>query len=492
MWGLLHDVFCCKQVDVVSIISKSFWKIKIGERFMKKWLWLAVVFVIILAGCGSKIEEPDKMETEIVPVQEAVEDEVPEIEVKLSFDERKIYIPQLEQDYEIWFFADSHIIVEDGSENGQIKDYAAERKLGFEYESNYSSDAIFSEFIDRANKQKPDLVLLGGDIIDFPSEANVAFLKSELARLEVPYMMTYGNHDWTFPWEYMTEVGKETYRPMLEELMTDDCLELEDLVVVAVDNSSNQLEAESLAVLEQACELNKPVILLSHVPLSTEELIARAKEDWNSPVTLGMQVHGGIAPNEASTKLWNMTHEDESVIKAVLAGHVHFAYEEMLSESTVEIITDAGFKGKVTKVFLQKNKEHQYFCDKFTLTVDDKQFDLKEIEPELSSVSELYPIAGEQLYILGRVDENSNLLMVYDFTEEEFVFAERGTTMCWVQDKFETVRYLKDNVVYDLEGNVIYQPDESNLISMIEYVVEDFKVTVVDANHENPQEIWIE
>ena len=55
-----------------------------------------------------------------------------------------------------------------------------------------------------------------------------------------------------------------------------------------------------------------------------------------------------------------------------------------------------------------------------------------------------------------------------------------------------TVRYLKDNVVYDLEGNVIFLPDESNLVSMIEYVVEDFKVTVVDVNHENPQEIWIE
>jgi len=43
-----------------------------------------------------------------------------------------------------------------------------------------------------------------------------------------------------------------------------------------------------------------------------------------------------------------------------------------------------------------------------------------------------------------------------------------------------------------LAGNIIYQPDESNLVSMIEYVVEDFKVTVTDANHENPQEIWIE
>ena len=136
--------------------------------------------------------------------------------------------------------------------------------------------------------------------------------------------------------------------------------------------------------------------------------------------------------------------------------------------------------------------QHEYFCDKFMLTVDDKQFDLTSIDSEISSVSELYPITDDQLYILGRVDENYNSLMIYDFTTEEIIFAEHGSTMCWVQNKFETVRYLKDNVVYDLAGNIIYQADESKLINMIEYVVEDFKVTVTDLNYENPEEIWVE
>ena len=467
---------------------------------MKKRMWLVVAAALLMIGCGNKEVQPDIsiVETEegigTEESTEAANETIPDN--LLSFDERKIHIPQLDEDYEIWFLADSHIIMEDGSEDEQTKAYAAERKPAFANETGYSSDVIFSQFIDMANEEKPDLVLFGGDIIDFPSDANVAFLKNELERLEVPYIMAMGNHDWTFPWEYMTEVGKATYRPMLADVLNGNdyatVLEFTDLVIVSVDNSSNQVEPEALEAVKQAYERNKPMVLLQHVPFSTEELIAKAKEDWANPVTLGMQVHGGIAPNDMSKELWDMTHEDESLIKAVLAGHVHFAYEEALSESTVEVITDAAFKGKATKIFLQKNREHQYFCDKFTLTVDDKQFDLKEVDPEISSVSELYPIAGEQLYILGRVDENVNSLMVYDFTEEEFVFAEHGTTMCWVQDKFDTVRYLKDNVVYDLEGNIIYRPDESNFISMIEYVVEDFKVTVVDANHENPQEIWIE
>ena len=139
-----------------------------------------------------------------------------------------------------------------------------------------------------------------------------------------------------------------------------------------------------------------------------------------------------------------------------------------------------------------QDSDHEYFCDKFLLTVDNIQLNLTTIDPELSSVSELSPIADEQLYILGRVDENYNSLMIYDFTKEEIIFSEHGTTMCWVQGKFETVRYLKDNAVYDLAGNVIYQTDESKLISMIEYVIEDFKVTITDLEYENPEEIWIE
>lgn len=143
-------------------------------------------------------------------------------------------------------------------------------------------------------------------------------------------------------------------------------------------------------------------------------------------------------------------------------------------------------------LFFQGDKEHQYFCDKFMLTVDDKQYDLKEMVPQMSSVSELLPITNRHLYILGRIDENSNALLIYDFRKDEFVFNEQGSTVCWIQEEYDSVRYLKDNVVYDLEGNVIYEAGESYNISMIEYVEKDFKITVMDSSHENLQEIWID
>ena len=140
---------------------------------------------------------------------------------------------------------------------------------------------------------------------------------------------------------------------------------------------------------------------------------------------------------------------------------------------------------------VQNNQPHQFFCDKFILTVDDKQYDLLEVVNDLSSVSELLPITNDKLFILGRIDEHNNALIIYDFKKEAIVFSKKGTAMCWIQDDYDSVRYLMDNIVYDLNDNVIYQPKEANTITMIEYVESDFKVTLTEPDSDMPQEVWV-
>ena len=156
--------------------------------------------------------------------------------------------------------------------------------------------------------------------------------------------------------------------------------------------------------------------------------------------------------------------------------------------TTIVILISAG-----TAFFIVgQDKTHEYYCDKFMLTVDEKQYDLLETEKELSSVSALQPITDRHLFILGRIDESNNMLLVYDFKKDEFIFQDKGITMCWIWDDFESTRYLKEDVVYDLEGNVIYQPDADHTINMIEYVDKDFCVTIADSEHQNPEQVWVE
>lgn len=324
---------------------------------MKKTIASMFCF-LLLAGCAQ--QEPEKQEdhTEKEIEETSASEEITIGDSVISWDEKYVVIPELQNEYEVWFFADSHIIITDDSAPEEVQNYAAERQPVFANNMGVEPARIFTQFIEQANAEQPDLILFGGDILDFPSDANIAFLKEELGKLSVPYLFIMGNHDWTYPWEYMTPEGAQKYRPLLEEITGTDSYvgitEWEDIVFLAIDNSSNQVAQEAAEGIEQVYAMGKPIVLVQHVPFSSEALIARAKEDWANPVTLGMQVHGGIPVNPVSDALYKNVLDDESQIRLVLAGHVHFAYEEQIAGRTTEIITDAAFKGKAVKVYLSK------------------------------------------------------------------------------------------------------------------------------------------
>lgn len=279
----------------------------------------------------------------------------------ITWEEKEIIIKELQNDYEVWFLSDLHMVSAGDEDSSQVRTYATERREVFNSQQKEDPKEILAHFIGLANENKPDLVVFGGDIIDFPSESNLSFLKETLQKLEVPYLFVMGNHDWTYPWEYMTQEGSHKYRPKVESITGVDSyagmLEWEDIVFLAIDNSSNQVASEAENKIKEAYATQKPIVLIQHVPFSTEKLIARAQNDWTNPVTLGMQVHGGIPVNTLSGDLYQNVLRDESQIRLILAGHVHFSYEEMISQNTKEIIGDAAFKGRAVKIFLSREKK---------------------------------------------------------------------------------------------------------------------------------------
>lgn len=46
-----------------------------------------------------------------------------------------------------------------------------------------------------ASKQRPDIVVISGDLVDFGREDEYAVLKPELERLHMPFYLVPGNHD---------------------------------------------------------------------------------------------------------------------------------------------------------------------------------------------------------------------------------------------------------------------------------------------------------
>ena len=181
-------------------------------------------------------------------------------------------------------------------------------------------------------------------------EANIRFLEENLETLEMPYLYVPGNHDWTYPWEYMTDKGRQEYltalAPRMHGTPAAQLLENEELVLLGVDNSTNQIDPAALDTVKSAVERGKPVIVLQHIPFATDRLVEEAGRLWQNPVLLGKGVLGGIYPNEVSQEYMKLILADAGPVKVVLAGHIHMGARDSLTEGISQYTADAGYLGK--------------------------------------------------------------------------------------------------------------------------------------------------
>lgn len=339
----------------------------------KKKMWVAfvagsVLIASILAGVWlmrTEPEVPEKATEETEHTEDGASTEKHFEKETLSYDinvtETQITIPGLTKEYHFLYLTDTHIVVLDESDSDEIVEYANSRFGQFQNEEGVSSAEQFEDWIAYANEQQPDALLLGGDIIDSPSAANIEHLEQNFQKLTVPYLYTPGNHDWTFPWEYMTPYAQEMYQPLLAPYMKANPaiheMELDEIIIVAVDNSTNQISPQVLEEYKKILQKEKPVIVMLHVPLLTQSVLTKAKEVWTSPVVLGGGNYGGIYPDETSTEFINLTTAEESPVVAVLAGHVHFYDQDMINENIVQIVGDAGFKSEAVRITIKGSAE---------------------------------------------------------------------------------------------------------------------------------------
>ena len=272
--------------------------------------------------------------------------------------EETLQLPGFQGEYDILFLTDTHVVIQDETDSPQEAAEGAARQAEFRNAEGVSAAEQFKDWIDYANEQGVDAVLLGGDIIDYPSAGNLDFLEEQLGRLDMPYLYTPGNHDWTYPWEYMTEFGKENYLPLLEPYMAEDTdihtWETEDLLIIAVDNSPGQVSHEAMERYEELLGTEKTVIVLVHVPFLTQSVLARAREEWDSGVVIGGGNYGGIYENDDSKRFVKLTTAEESPVELMLAGHVHFYDRDYIDgkKQILQVVGDAGYHGSAVRLHI--------------------------------------------------------------------------------------------------------------------------------------------
>lgn len=226
---------------------------------------------------------------------------------------------------------------------------------------------IFHESVGEVASLGLDAAMLTGDIIHFPAHAALEQIANGVRKLEVPYLYTVGNHDWFFPHLPWNDETRSRYYPRFDGLTEGDpsfqVLEIGGVRLIAMDNSTYQVDSAQVRRLKQELSSGKPSLLLVHVPLFIESLAAAVMDRWQAPIMMGAEEgwtdatrEKWMVPGNADTTLECLdflTNGPCDNLAGVFCGHVHFPHVDMLRPGCYQYVGAPGYEGRYRTVELK-------------------------------------------------------------------------------------------------------------------------------------------
>lgn len=268
-----------------------------------------------------------------------------------------IQVAGLKKSYTFLHVTDLHACACEGVEPADRLSYCKARESGFA-SPEMTSAARLPYLFAYGTRIGADMMFLTGDIIDFPSDANLNLLKSCIKDSRVPTMYITGNHDWSFFDNYNSTYARETYLPQLADISGGNTafhyVEYEDLIIAALDNAMDEVPGTALNGLRELCKGTKPIILLMHIPMTAETLTQPTKNVWGRDICMGP---GGVGYWEETVYgLYQLVAVQDTPIVAVVTGHVHFSHEDILPNGVPQIVTGTASQGGLCRVITVEPK----------------------------------------------------------------------------------------------------------------------------------------
>ncbi len=258
----------------------------------------------------------------------------------------------LERPLKILHVTDSHIAYADERDNE--RKHALAQRLG-----DPKKEAYFFEHLAYA-KEHCDLMVHTGDLIDFTSQANFDFARKVLAEEKV--FFTAGNHEFS---QYVGEAYEDRaykmnsyneMRPGLGAPLFFNARTVGGVNFVGIDDSYHQFEPWQLTRLQKEIEKGLPIILCLHAPLFEQSLYDYHCER-TGPASSSYLV--GCDEDHLPNDEWRAIEirprgvtmeavafiKSQPLIKAVLAGHIHFSFVSELAPGMTQFVTGGGYDG---------------------------------------------------------------------------------------------------------------------------------------------------
>ena len=331
-----------------------------------------VLFITLLTGCGnSKPDTPshsksvensgsDSFQTEMVENYEPLKgvrdgndyiNSIGEhIDFGISTDEINVNISGLEKEYTFLWLSDLHIITENDEIAAEDLETVAGRRESFKNTVGMYSDEFWLQLSEALDAWGADAIFFGGDMIDHAANANIACLKEGLDKLETPYLYVRADHDYA---PYYCAVKDESavagLHAEIDGYKEISLIEFDDLCLVGINDSTRPISAAALQEMKDICGKGKPIILITHVPLNS--LYDTSLEEESKAVWDGRALIWGenctYAPDGITQEFMDLVYAEDSPVKEVLAGHLHFTWDGQLTENTGEHVFSSAYLGNI-------------------------------------------------------------------------------------------------------------------------------------------------
>ena len=268
----------------------------------------------------------------------------------------------LQKEYTILTLNDLHMEAMDITVMEPYRQIVHERYAGFCSGTGVKNIDMWNGLSSIIDSYQADGVCFLGDMIDYNSDTTVDLLGIGMEEISAPCMYLRADHDlgiWYTDGMLTIEdaiANSSNVAPWSDIYVQD----YEEFFIVGWNNSTSQLTEVGLQqakeIFEQAKELNKPIILLTHVPI-------------NSLIDVGLETQARQYDSQGRAKLWGrdclyqpdqVTEEflemlvaDDTPVRAVFAGHLHFPYAVNIRENVPEYVMEPAFYGGIGVIRLK-------------------------------------------------------------------------------------------------------------------------------------------
>lgn len=270
-----------------------------------------------------------------------------------------------EKPFSALHISDSHLTRVFESESQRKRDLALRRQRIFKWAEHYFDAHI------RYAAEHDMMLLHTGDLIDFVSEANLAFVAEQLGIGD--WFASAGNHEYSqFVGEAREDAAYKAQSFDKVQAAFPNNLTLASQIVngvnfVAVDDVYYNFTEQQRELMAKEVERGLPIVMLCHVPLYTPKHC-----EFGLKHTKGLAAYLTGAPLEITSKYkeypnlapdqkWRNRSvqqradkptldfiawlKEQPQLKAILCGHCHYFFEERFSASAIQYTVAAGYTG---------------------------------------------------------------------------------------------------------------------------------------------------